>query len=519
LGRTEGSVMAVEKVAGNDRIVAVLEQLVSQGSDHAWGVRALADQLGESRSTVNRVLQALVDEGFASTSDGPASAGANAAYTVGPRLRVLAGALHRTHPLLSDTPVIAQHLSRSTDATVVVALHAAPKPLAFVAVAHQRPGPVRYALEPGDLVPLHAGATGRAILGRLGTAVLGDEPLDRRTPDTVVDREKLERLLREDRERGFVISVGQQIQLAAGVSAPFEHGGFVGSVSITKPRYLTSDEDLESYGPMARDAAASVAALPAGHLIVHASDQPTAGSAVQRMTRLLAALTSQTQGIPAGRSLSQAVGGNPATTARLLETAQRSGLALVQRHLVHAGPTLLRWAARLGQAPPVVQLAMPALHELAATSRETVGITQFDDQTQTATMAAVIPGLQPLHYSLASGLPIPLHAGAAGKAILAHCPALTVDKQVLEPLTERTPSTRAQLEEQLEQIREQGYAVADGERIPDAFGIGAPYFSDGSIAGSITVTIPRYRVHELDLAQLTQQVRTTAATVTTLLTV
>jgi DNA-binding IclR family transcriptional regulator len=165
-----------------------------------------------------------------------------------------------------------------------------------------------------------------------------------------------------------------------------------------------------------------------------------------------------------------------------------------------------------------VELAAPALRELAEACGETVGLTEYDDQTQTARMAAVIPGIKPLHYSLASGLPIPLYAGAAGKAILAYCPSPIVDKQILETLTERTPTTPEQLDEQLNEVREQGYAVADGERIPDAFGVGAPYFADGSIAGSITVTIPRYRVADLDLAKLTRQVRTTATTISSLLT-
>ena len=84
---------APEVVAGNDRALDVIDALVTRIGDSPWGVRELADHLGASRSTVNRVLQGL-------TARGLATADAAGAYTVGPRLRVLTHALFETHPTL-----------------------------------------------------------------------------------------------------------------------------------------------------------------------------------------------------------------------------------------------------------------------------------------------------------------------------------------------------------------------------------------------------------------------------------
>jgi DNA-binding IclR family transcriptional regulator len=91
-----------------------------------------------------------------------------------------------------------------------------------------------------------------------------------------------------------------------------------------------------------------------------------------------------------------------------------------------AGPLLLRWAATLGPDWNIAELAHGPAHQLAQASGETVGLTIYDPATATAVFAAEALGSAPIEYSLGIGTPIPLYAGAAGKAILAHCPAEVV---------------------------------------------------------------------------------------------
>jgi DNA-binding IclR family transcriptional regulator len=131
----------------------------------------------------------------------------------------------------------------------------------------------------------------------------------------------------------------------------------------------------------------------------------------------------------------------------------------------------------------------------------------------------VIDGVRPLHYGLASGVEIPLYAGAGGKAILAHCPPGELDKLALEPLTERTQTNRDALANDLQSIRERGWATGNGERIPDAFGVSAPYFINGAIAGSITATVSRLRLPDLDVEALAHLVQRAAQRLTLLLSV
>jgi DNA-binding IclR family transcriptional regulator len=117
------------------------------------------------------------------------------------------------------------------------------------------------------------------------------------------------------------------------------------------------------------------------------------------------------------------------------------------------------------------------------------------------------------------GETIPLHAGAAGKAVLAYLPDEFVDSRRLIAFTEHTLTDAEQLAAALAVVREQGWASGVGERVPEAFGLAAPYFVDGQVAGSLTVTVPRHRVSELDVDAMGAEVRATAQLITDLLSV
>jgi DNA-binding IclR family transcriptional regulator len=502
-------------VAGNDRIVAVLDALITGHRGQGWGVRELAEAVGLSRSTVNRILQGLTGRGLARVD-------ANSTYSVGPRLRVLATVLHDRHPLLRGAPQVMDELSRAADATVMLAVHGPRPDTAFIALLRQQAGPIRYHLEPGMELPLHAGAAGRAILSAVGVDVLGPD-LARYSADTVVDPNQLDEALRTARKVGFVISVGQHIPLAAGVASPLQIApGLVGSVSATRLRHDTTDADLERLGPIVRKTADAIedgARQPAP------TERPAAPSsadatALGRIQRLLEILVAEPSGTPTGAELARKLSANEATAARLRTTALTSGLAvLTTERRMAAGPLLLRWAATLGPDWNIAELVHDAAHTLAQASGETVGLTVYDPATATAVFAAEARGSAPIEYSLGVGTPIPLYAGAAGKSILAHCPPEIVQSQSLQPITPRSPTTLEQLERDLQQIREAGWAQAEGERVPDAFGLAAPFFADGAVAGSLTFTIPRFRADRIDPSALTTMLTDAARQVTALLSV
>lgn len=86
---------------------------------------------------------------------------------------------------------------------------------------------------------------------------------------------------------------------------------------------------------------------------------------------------------------------------------------------------------------------------------------------------------------------IQLHTNAPGKAILAHKDDETVERILSEDeLQGRTPNTitdEAELWADLDRIRDDGYAVDDGELITGMAGIAAPIVTEDEVRGSIAI--------------------------------
>jgi DNA-binding IclR family transcriptional regulator len=101
--------------------------------------------------------------------------------------------------------------------------------------------------------------------------------------------------------------------------------------------------------------------------------------------------------------------------------------------------------------------------------------------------------------SMNLGASVYLHTTALGKTILAHLPSEQVDEIVaqhgLPSITEKTVSSREQLQQRLEKIRERGYAVDNEERLEGLRCVAAPIRNkDGTAVGALSVSAPTTRV-------------------------
>ncbi len=94
-----------------------------------------------------------------------------------------------------------------------------------------------------------------------------------------------------------------------------------------------------------------------------------------------------------------------------------------------------------------------------------------------------------------------IHTSAAGKAILANLPDDRIDTIIAEHgLSEGTTdsiSSRADLYDELETIREQGYAFNQQETTEGVNAVGAAVLdSDGTVIGSLSVSGPANRIKD-----------------------
>ena len=182
-----------------------------------------------------------------------------------------------------------------------------------------------------------------------------------------------------------------------------------------------------------------------------------------------------------------------ATTLRMLGTLQKHGL--VSRDgpdgRYRLGPRVLTLAGAL--RPRLRAIAHPFLHRLVEVTDETALLYLLDGTERVCADHAHPHQTIRVNYELGSRAP--LHAGASGKVLLAfmspqECRRLLSSLR-LEAYTSTTITSEVDLERELAEIREQGYALSMGEHDSGVYGVSAPVFSgEGRLEAVATVAGP-----------------------------
>ncbi|WP_433359643.1 IclR family transcriptional regulator [Streptosporangium sp. CA-115845] len=115
-------------------------------------------------------------------------------------------------------------------------------------------------------------------------------------------------------------------------------------------------------------------------------------------------------------------------------------------------------------------VAAPELAALSAETGETATLSVRSGKGRIY-VEQVTPARE-VRMSVTLGVPYPLHIGASSKVFLAFLPDTERDGY----LSRHASGERATLREQLEHIRQVGYAVSYGERQPGAGSVAAPVF-------------------------------------------
>lgn len=153
----------------------------------------------------------------------------------------------------------------------------------------------------------------------------------------------------------------------------------------------------------------------------------------------------------------------------LEEDAGRGGFRL--------GSRIFELARVARQGLGLSELALPVMHALSRDLGEAVLLTR-----RTGMMAVCLERVetaQPIRLSYERGHLLPLHAGAPSKVLLAfddQADAVIESLGTLERFTDSTITDPDELRAELAVIREQGYAVSNGERDAGVRGIAAPIF-------------------------------------------
>lgn len=163
------------------------------------------------------------------------------------------------------------------------------------------------------------------------------------------------------------------------------------------------------------------------------------------------------------------------------------------------GLGLLDLGGNARQNMTVYQVAKPEIEDLAAETGEHANL--MVEEHGRGVFLYKAEGEKALRLDTHIGMRIPLHTAALGKAIMAHQPREHVEsileKHGLKRITENTITDRQELYDELETIRQQGFAIDNGERVEGTRCLAAPILdSSGEAIAAVSVSGPKSRLHD-----------------------
>lgn len=220
----------------------------------------------------------------------------------------------------------------------------------------------------------------------------------------------------------------------------------------------------------------------------------------QTLDRAIAILDCFTQETPemGVREAARKVRLSSSTTGRLMATLRDLGV-LSQNPITNTyslGGKVLAWAGVYTATLDVRQKALPAMTELHRSTSETISLYVLEGSERVCVER--MESTHNVRIVARLGRRLPLYAGSAGKVFLAFLPEEQSERILREiplvPLTKNTIVDVNLLRQEMRKIRQQGYAVSQGEWILEASGVAAPIFDQsGQIAAVLTISGPSQR--------------------------
>lgn len=233
------------------RGLSILDQF--SGHPGEIGVNELARLVGMHKSTVSRLCATMESAGYLERD------AATGRFRLGPRIYQLAGSPTSTPDVrLVARPVLLELVERSSE-TATLGVREGSDIVTIDVVDGLKH--MRMATRVGMRTQLHASAVAKAILAWTSEdevdALLADWPMVPLTPNTITDSRTLKSRLDEVRERGYALDMEELEVGLRCVAAPIRDplGVVVAGVSISGPRHRMTEEAMNRFGRLVRDAA------------------------------------------------------------------------------------------------------------------------------------------------------------------------------------------------------------------------------------------------------------------------
>ena len=179
-----------------------------------------------------------------------------------------------------------------------------------------------------------------------------------------------------------------------------------------------------------------------------------------------------------------------------LMTLLGEGFVIKENKKYRLGLALFDLGARAREQYDCYSSAVPTIDHIVEETGERVFLAVLEDNK--GYIVYMNSGENAIPSDLRVGESFPIHASAAGKAILAFLPdeqrRAVLDNVELEAVTEFTTTDRDKLERELEEITGTWYAISESERVDGIHEIACPITDDErNVLGALGVIVPVYR--------------------------
>jgi DNA-binding IclR family transcriptional regulator len=183
------------------------------------------------------------------------------------------------------------------------------------------------------------------------------------------------------------------------------------------------------------------------------------------------------------------------TVQRLVTNLTSQGFLDRDDDAYRIGLRMAYWAAPATRGKEVLDVISPLLKGLRDATGETACF--FKAEQHYRVCVAMAETRHALRREMHLGKVLPLHAGSAGRVLLAWDRDLLegVLRDPLESITDSTITSSEDLEAVVKQTRTDGFAITVGERDDGASGLSAPVFdSAAGLLGAVTISGPTLRM-------------------------
>lgn len=198
--------------------------------------------------------------------------------------------------------------------------------------------------------------------------------------------------------------------------------------------------------------------------------------------------------------IAQEIGLNKSTAHGILNTLKYHGLISQdeESHKYRLGLRLMELGSRAANSLNIIQFAGPKIRKLCSEIEETVHLGTLDGEEMV--YIDKIESWQSMRIASSVGARLPAYGTGMGKAIMAFLSEEELMKSIPAVFRPFTPNTIVNMEdllEELERIREKGYAIDNEEHSIGLRCVAAPIFNhEGKVKYSISVSGPGVRMSE-----------------------